>query len=544
MSTLAAHSVLPAHPVQVAAPPARVAVVIVTWNRRDAVGGVLAALSRQTLGPACLHVAVIDNASTDATSKHLAELWRPETIVSNPTAAADQPDFANYVGFVEGNAGGFASLTVITNRHNLGGCGGFNTGLAWAERLSPEPDFVWLVDDDVDLPPDALERLVATARGDAQVGLVGSRTVDFADRRTTIETTIYFDHEQGHMAPEPPPGHPQRDSHLAWVAQVGGTRGNLPFTGRRDVDVLSACSLLARWDAVKRVGFWDRRYFIYCDDADWCLRFARAGYRVVLDLDAVVYHTYWLAKLTPARAYYAERNLAWMCRKALPAPALRRTMRRKVGSLLLQSRKAATHCRLFHAEIMRRAVDDMVRGRGGKLDAEGPPAEPLIAAFERAGALRPSAEVVVLCSAPHSIAWADDLRARVTHALMGAARAAEQPRWTYVVAPGVHDPSAHLSHQPRRIRFQPNRKSKWRAQRDYLRTAPDAAVVFDQSNDFPLVRSRWNIHVDRRRPEHAQAEPDGLLLRARFLARWLATAVRAAVYALTVRPRPHKGKYG
>ncbi|MCC6661329.1 MAG: glycosyltransferase family 2 protein [Phycisphaerales bacterium] len=553
MSAVARTSLLPARPVQVATPATRVAVVIVTWNRKRAVDAVLGALAGQagnegpegsvSLAP-IMDVAVIDNGSGDGTAAHLVDRWRPERLIDNDTAEADRPAFVGgETAPGTENAGGFASLTIVRNTHNLGGCGGFNTGFAWAERLAREPEFVWLVDDDVDLPPGALWRLVATARSDGGIGLVGSRTVDFADRRTTIETTIYFDFENGCMVPEPPPGHRQHDSHRAWVAEVGGTKGDRAFTGRRDVDVLSACSLLARWDAVKRVGYWDRRYFIYCDDADWCLRFAKAGYRVVLDLDAVVYHTYWLAKLTPGRGYYAERNLAWMCRKVLGGRALRRSARRRVGALLLHARKAAMHCRLFHAEVFRRTVDDMVRGRGGRLDDEGPAPEPLLAALDRTGALRADSEVLVMCSAPESIAWADDLRARVTHGLLEAGRMQDQPRWVYLSPPGVHDPGPRVR-QPRRVRFLPSRASKWRTQRGYLRNPPAAVVVFDQRNDFPLIRSRWNVHIDRRRPEMAQAERDGLRLRIAFFGRWCRTAARAAWYALTVRPRAHEGRYG
>ena len=89
--------------------------------------------------------------------------------------------------------------------------------------------------------------------------------------------------------------------------------------------------MLARWGGVKKVGFWDYRYFIYCDDADWCLRFAQAGYRVVLSLDAVVYHTPWHHKLTPARAYYAMRNIMWVLRKVLPLE----TQKREVQEVVL-----------------------------------------------------------------------------------------------------------------------------------------------------------------------------------------------------------------
>ena len=112
---------------------------------------------------------------------------------------------------------------------------------------------------------------------DPAIGIVGSRTVDLRDRRTTMETTIYQERSTGLLADEPDRDHPLRASHDAWVATVGGVRGKREFAGLREVDVVSACSMLAHWSAVERVGFWDHRYFIYCDDADWCLRFRARG---------------------------------------------------------------------------------------------------------------------------------------------------------------------------------------------------------------------------------------------------------------------------
>src|SRR5262249_40965382 len=180
--------------------------------------------------------------------------------------------------------------------------------------------------DDAEFPPDALRRLVEAAEADETIGLVGSRTVDIGDRQTTIESTIYFDFRRGRMGDEPPPGNPKREEHQRWIASLGagaGPKGRHAYTGLRDVDVVSACSLLARWSAVRKVGFWDYRYFIYCDDADWCLRFAKAGFRVVCNLDAVVYHTPWHLKLTPARIYYSQRNVVWLMQKIIPRGRLR-----------------------------------------------------------------------------------------------------------------------------------------------------------------------------------------------------------------------------
>jgi GT2 family glycosyltransferase len=539
----------------------RIAAIIVTWNRRSAVDHVLRVLAKQDYPLARLHVVVIDNASTDGTAESLIESWRPEMMADNPTRAAHEPDFRMQYGRgAEGsaptNAGGFASLAVVRNAQNHGGCGGFNTGLAFVaeflDSASDPLDYAWLIDDDVDLPTNALRQLSTTAESDAGIGLVGSRTVDFDRRDTTTETTIYFDFERGWMGPDPAPRHRMYSEHQRWTASTGGTRGAFPFGGVREVDVVSACSLLARWSAVKRIGFWDHRYFIYCDDADWCLRFQAGGYRVVCDLDALVYHTYWLSKLTPARGYYSQRNLIWVIQKNLSGLRLKRAMARRLGSLLRQSFKAMTHCRLFHAEIIRRTAQDVVLGRGGKLDYEGPAAIPVMRALEDAGALRPGATVMVMCSHHESIAWADNLRAMVAHDLLAGGTPERQPRWVYMVRNSVPDPEGlgggggtnNAKAVPERIVFEPKRDSKWRVQKPLLRSPPAAVVIFEQNSDFPLLHSRCNIHIDRRRPDMAQSERDGLKIRAAFILRLFGTGILCALHALRVRRATHAGRYG
>src|SRR5262249_42669803 len=153
---------------------------------------------RQGYARECLDVVVVDNGSGDGTVPFLVDRWRPDAVVDNPTDAAHEPDFRieRAAGTSNGhagsngtptngdghkprarNAGGFASLTVIRNAQNLGGCGGFNTGLAYVDRfLNPVGSplsYAWLVDDDVDLPEGALEQLVRTAEADQTIGLVG-----------------------------------------------------------------------------------------------------------------------------------------------------------------------------------------------------------------------------------------------------------------------------------------------------------------------------------------------------------------------------------
>ncbi len=535
--------------------PARLAVIIVTWNRREDVCGALRALSRQTFGPERFDVVVVDNAGTDGTLDLLAERFRPEAIVENHADVAHEPRFQSPLSRTPGqpNTLGLGSLTVVRNRQNFGGCGGFNTGFAYvAEALDERrvraggdsPAFVWLVDDDIDLADDACEHLVRAADADPRIGLVGSRTVNIADRATTIETTIYFDERTGRMGDEPEPGHRLRASHDAWVAGVGGTRGDRPFKGVRDVDVCSACSLLARWDAVRRIGFWDHRFFIYSDDADWCLRFGRAGYRVVLSLDAVVYHTPWHHKLTPVRAYYAERNILWVIQKAVPPDRLRAAYARRVAGMLKHAAVASTHRRLFHAEIVRRSVADAVSGRGGKLDFEGPAFEELGPALDRAGLLRRGRRIAVMCNWPESLEWSAELRVRCAEFLGRGGRCGDMPEWIEVVRNDVPGAPSPPPSGVLRIVYAARALSRIRRQLPLLLRAPHAVVVFNQFNDFPLVRGGKNVHIDRRRAAQCQIEGDGLAARLRFFVRWSATFARAVFAIATLRPYTSPTKYG
>ncbi len=539
---------------------ARVRVLVVTWNRRTFVENILRSLSRQSYPVAAMDVTVIDNASTDGTLEHLCGLFRPERVVHNRTEEAHRPNFQPAAGAAGdergdglGGAGGantlgFGSLTIIRNQSNLGGCGGFNTGFGYTEWLAAKdaetaPEYLWLVDDDADVPEDALEQLTRAMQSSSDIGLVGCRTVNIADRRTTIETTIYYNFWTGAMQDDCPPENPKRESWEAWVEQTGGTRGELEFHGLMDVDVVSACSMLARWRAVvgdpengvRGVGFWDWRYFIYCDDADWCLRFAKAGWRVVLNLDAVVYHTPWNLKLTPARIYYANRNKVWMGQKVLRGAQLRIVSRRAMWSILKDSLKAAVHRRLFHASIILDTARDIASGRTGKSASDGPSAEPVPAALRRLGLARNSTRLAVLCSHADSARWLEELRSHLRESL----EPDSIPELVPVFRNDVREAPVGS------IIYGRHRASRLKKQIHLWRRRPSGAIVFEQTNDMPLLlRGGWNLHIDRKQPTMAQVERDGWAPRLRFLLRWIPTAGRCLFYACTIRPYTSPDKYG
>jgi len=237
----------------------------------DDLAAMLDTLAAQTYPLDRIHLVIVDNASTDGSPEMVVDRLKPDRIIDNATDRASQPAFVQRPDTSTDRArtaGGFRSITLIRNQTNFGGCGGYNTALAYAEHamqsgLWIEPiAYAWLHDDDELLAPDALDQLVRTAQADPTIALVGSRMVDPADHERTVETTVFLSHRTGLFAPSPEADHPLAGAHQAWLGTVGDPTGRSDYRGTQDCDICSATSLLARWTAVEQVGFWDDRFFI------------------------------------------------------------------------------------------------------------------------------------------------------------------------------------------------------------------------------------------------------------------------------------------
>jgi GT2 family glycosyltransferase len=108
---------------------AKILIIIVTWNKKKYVLDLLAAVNTLEYPKENLDILVIDNASTDGTVEEIKQ---------------DYPD-----------------INLICNKENIGGTGGFNTGLSWAfEQPLEKYKYLWLLDNDVLVHQHALIELV------------------------------------------------------------------------------------------------------------------------------------------------------------------------------------------------------------------------------------------------------------------------------------------------------------------------------------------------------------------------------------------------
>lgn len=163
---------------------------------------------------------------------------------------------------------------------NLGFAAGCNRGF---DRAGADHDLVWLVNPDVVADADALSCLVRRTGEDAKLAAVAS---DLGPHDVATGTV-----------------------HL-WRGLATPARTDVP-------DFLSAASLLLRADALREIGGFDERFFLYWEDVDLCLRLRNAGWKLTCEPASKVHHDRGgsVGNRSPLQDYYATRSALLAVRK-------------------------------------------------------------------------------------------------------------------------------------------------------------------------------------------------------------------------------------
>jgi GT2 family glycosyltransferase len=197
-----------------------VAAIVVTRNRPTMLKRCLAAIDSQTYPTK--HIIVFDNASDQPTRDLLAaEIARRD-----------------------------ATFHMIRSEENIGGAGGFHTGMHAA--LSLPCSHLWLMDDDCELDRKALEELVAATRIVGEDAVLGGNVFDLDGEIINVQSVAQ---RLGGN------GLPQYPLHLA--------------DGLCEMGALTFVSFLVPVKLVWQVGLPLSEFFIWGDDHEYSLRLAR-----------------------------------------------------------------------------------------------------------------------------------------------------------------------------------------------------------------------------------------------------------------------------
>jgi GT2 family glycosyltransferase len=215
-----------------------VSAVIVNWNSGVALTDCVASLVGEGWD-ASWDVVVVDNASTDGSERAVARAYPPVSLVQNAC--------------------------------NRGYAAAVNQGLAVARG-----DLVLILNPDVVVTPMTVRGLVEFMHHYPKAAVVGPRlfnadgTVQGSARRAPSAWTGLF----GRSTPLTNlfPNNPLSRRELPGMWSTSEN----PLA----VDWLAGSCLLVRRSAWEQVGVMDERFFLYFEDADWCIRFREAGWQV------------------------------------------------------------------------------------------------------------------------------------------------------------------------------------------------------------------------------------------------------------------------
>jgi hypothetical protein len=265
----------------------RVQVVLVNWNGwRDTIE-CLESLFR--LDYPAYTVVVCDNASGDGSLERIREwaLGQRPAPASNPALAhLVTPPVPKPLPFVdydrrEAEQGGrpddSSPLVLVQTGANLGFAGGCNVGIRHA--LARQADFVWLLNTDTAVHPDALGQLVARATR--------------ADRPAMVGSTVVFHGDPGRIQAR---GGARYDRWRAAIAHEGLLDPLVPISDEATSAIESrlayvfGASLLVSRPCLEQVGLMTEDYFLFFEEIDWAERAGRQGGRLGYAAESLVYH--------------------------------------------------------------------------------------------------------------------------------------------------------------------------------------------------------------------------------------------------------------
>ena len=231
----------------------RLSIIILTWNQRETTFACLQSL-RSFIAQPDVEVIVVDNGSADGTVELLQ----------------------NH----------FPTLTLLINKKNRGVASARNKGLRVAQG-----EYILILDNDTIANDEAIEGMLSYMATHPQTGLCACKLVDETGQVQASFKAFPSVWIKMHNALN-------RNKHSSFtVVPI-----NQPF---EPTYVIGACQLI-RKKVADEVGMLDERIFYGPEDADYCLRIAKKGFKIIYLPQYTIIH-YW-RRATTGKLF---SRLAW-----------------------------------------------------------------------------------------------------------------------------------------------------------------------------------------------------------------------------------------
>lgn len=246
-----------------------IGIVIVTFNRKNDLQKALKCYEEQSILPK--YVVVVDNNSNDGTDEILKQWSQAKT------------DFNKYV---------------VTLNKNIGGSGGFHTGLQKAMEL--DANWIWVADDDAFPELDALEKATKFLNNQDNIdeisaicgAVINNGGIDLNHRRR-IKKNIFT------------------------IEQIPVDK-ELYNKEYFDLELFSYVGSIINKKYIEKVGLPEKEYFIFYDDTEHSYRLAKEGCILCVPSIKIHHDVPVGAETINWKSYYGIRNKLSFIKKHFP----------------------------------------------------------------------------------------------------------------------------------------------------------------------------------------------------------------------------------
>src|SRR3989344_2180725 len=171
-------------------------------------------------------------------------------------------------------------IKFMQNEKNLGFSGGNNRGIKYA--LEKNVDYVLILNNDTVVDENFL------------VNLVNNKNADISSPKIYFEKGFEF-HKDRYTEKQLGEVIWYAGGNIDWQNIIGKHIGvdevdNGQFSKSREVDFATGACMLVKREVFEKIGYFDEKYFLYLEDMDFCVKAKKAGFKILFEPKAVVWH--------------------------------------------------------------------------------------------------------------------------------------------------------------------------------------------------------------------------------------------------------------
>ena len=183
----------------------------------------------------------------------------------------------------------YTGVTFIRSEDNLGFSGGNNLGIKVAKG-----DYLFFINNDTEITTNLIETLVTTLDEHPEVGMVSPK-IRYYDQPDTLQYAGFT----------PMNYYTCRNKCIGQFEKDNGQYDDL--TG--ETGYVHGAAMMVRQKAISSEGM-PEHYFLYYEEMDWCEEIKRKGYKIWVNMQALIYHkeSVSVGSKSALKEYFMNRN--------------------------------------------------------------------------------------------------------------------------------------------------------------------------------------------------------------------------------------------